>query len=137
MTPTPPVPRLGRTALLLVCLAALGAGPVRPAAAQTPDTVREMRLAADGTTVEIEVESTLEFAVRAEIAVLRIGKEEFTLSRSPADGSLHRLIFLVPAASFRALPDGAWMQVQYGRGEGRDPRRLGSLNKAALKAGPR
>jgi hypothetical protein len=137
MTPAPCVPRRGWTAALLLLLAALGTAPPGTARAQPLDTVREMRLVAGGATVEIEVESRLEFPVRAEIAVLRIGTEEFTLSRPPADGSLHRLIFLVPAARFRALPDRAPMQVQYGPGEGRDARRVGLLDKAALKGDPR
>jgi hypothetical protein len=117
---------------IVACVVTPGVAGV-PLGAQPSATIREIRALPDDKLVEIEVESAEEFPVRAEIAVLRVGTEEFSLSRPPADGSLHRLIFLVPAARFGALPDGAPVRLQYGLGADREGRSLGTLDKRALK----
>src|SRR5688500_10035884 len=87
-------------------------------AAQQPDdkrvnTVRSIR--AVGAEVEIELHSTVEFPVRDEVVILRIGNRDISKSRPPADGSLNTLIFSLAGADFDRLPDGAPMTVRYGK----------------------
>jgi hypothetical protein len=88
------------------------------------NTVRSVRsvappagVAAAAAEVEIELHSSHEFPIRAEVVVLRIGSSDFMKSRSPADGSLNTLIFSVPADEFAQLSNGAQMTVRYGRRE--------------------
>jgi hypothetical protein len=80
--------------------------------------------------VEIEVQSPRAFPVRDEITVLRIGMQEFLLSRYSDGGDTHVLIFTLTPEEFAATVDGALVVVQYGRGEQRDRWDLGRLNKA-------
>lgn len=100
----------------------LGAWTV--AGAQGANVVREIRLGPE--VVEIELESTEEFPVISNVTVLRIGDKEFLLNRAPADGSLHRLIFMIPAAEYAGLGQGAAMRLYHGRevARGRDFGRL-------------
>lgn len=98
---------LSRLAILAVAVLGL---PVL-AAAQDVNTVKAIR--AVDSTVEIELESSKQFEIRNDIIVLRIGDKEFTRSKTPKNGSLHRLIFMVPANDFAALPDGAEMNVSF------------------------
>jgi hypothetical protein len=80
--------------------------------------------------VELEVQSQRAFPVRNEITVLRIGTQEFLLSRYPETGDTHSLIFTLTPDEFAAVPDGAPVVVQYGRGDQTDRWDLGKLNKA-------
>lgn len=122
---------------LLACLVLSAA--VASAQGGKPDvnTVKSVR-AVDGA-IEIELHSSREFPVRDEVVVLRIGTKEFLRSRSPADGSLNTLIFIVSTEDFDALADGEPLVVKYGRSkDGTDaPERdhgprwnFGRLNKA-------
>ena len=81
------------------------------AGAQEVNTVKSVR--AVGNSVEIELESSKQFEVRDDLIVLRIGDQDFSLSKTPKDGSLNRLIFMLPAKAFEALPDGAAMTVSF------------------------
>jgi hypothetical protein len=67
--------------------------------------------------VEIEIHSTREFPIRDQVVVLRVGDKEFLRSKTPANGSLNTLIFMLTPAQFDALADGAAMTVKYGRGQ--------------------
>ena len=96
-----------KTALLMVTFLAL---PVL-AAAQDVNTVRSMR--AVGNNVEIELESSKPFEIRNDLIVLKIGNKEFSRSKSPKDGSLNRLIFMIPTSAFEALADGEAMVVSF------------------------
>ncbi len=81
------------------------------AAAQDVNTVKSMR--AVGNNVEIELESSKQFEIRDDLIVLRIGNKEFSRSKSPKDGSLNRLIFMIPASAFEQLADGEAMTVSF------------------------
>lgn len=83
--------------------------------------------------MELEVQSQRAFAVRNEIAVLRIGTEEFMLSRYPETGDTHILIFTLTSDEFAAVADGAPVVVQYGRGDQADRWDLGKLTKSLRK----
>ena len=96
-----------KTALLMVTFLAL---PVL-AAAQDVNTVKSMR--AVGSNVEIELESSKQFEIRNDLIVLKIGNKEFSRSKSPKDGSLNRLIFIIPASAFEELADGDAMTVSF------------------------
>ena len=65
--------------------------------------------------VEIEVHSSREFPIRDQVVVLRIGDKEFLRSKTPENGSLNTLIFMLTPTQFAALTDGAAMTVKYGR----------------------
>ena len=96
-----------KTALFMAALLAL---PVL-AGAQEVNTVKAIR--AVDNTVEIELESSKQFEVRNDLIVLRIGNREFSRSKSPKDGSLNRLIFMLPGKDFAALADGEAMSVYF------------------------
>ena len=93
--------------------------------------------------IEIELQSSREFPVRDQIVVLRIGTRDFLRSRSPSDGSLNTLIFMLTPDDFSQLADGDAMSVRYGldysdqpsaQPSGTDNARwdFGPLNKALL-----
>lgn len=67
--------------------------------------------------IEIELHSSREFPILNQVVVLRVGTRDFFKSRTPEDGSLHTLIFSVPADVFDDLPDGAGLTVRFGKGE--------------------
>jgi hypothetical protein len=89
---------------------------------------------AGATVVEIELQSSLEFPVRDEIVILRIGSADFRISRSPDDGRLDTLFFVLSQDDFDQLPDGASMEVRYGTTDAGGHRwRFGKLNKSLLQ----
>jgi hypothetical protein len=105
-----------RLGALLTCLLLSGV----MAAAQAPqadvNTVKSIRTV--NGVVEVELHSSREFPIRDEVVVLRIGKKEFLRSRSPEDGSLKTLIFMIDPDQFDSLADGEEMTVTYGRSKG-------------------
>ncbi len=78
--------------------------------------------------VEIELRSTREF-LQSDLPVLRIGGQEFTLSRYPEDGDMKTLIFMLTSEEFNKLASGGRVKFQYGRGERNSGRDFGRLNK--------
>lgn len=91
------------------------------AAAQAPAVNTIKRIQTVDGVVEIEVHSTRDFPIRDQVVVLRVGDKEFLRSKTPENGSLNTLIFMLTPAQFDALTDGAAMTVKYGRdrdGEG-------------------
>jgi hypothetical protein len=102
-----------RLGALLPCLLLSGV----MAAAQAPqadvNTVKSIRTV--NGVVEVELHSSREFPIRDEVVVLKIGSHEFQRSRSPQDGSLKTLIFMLTPEEFDALVDGEQMTVKYGR----------------------
>ena len=99
--------------------------------AQAVNTVSGVRAVGSG--VEIEVHSTTEFPVRANIVVLRIGGKEFTRSRNPADGSLNTLIFTLTQGEFAQVNQGDAVSVYYGHGDTGDRWNFGAFNKAMTR----
>ncbi len=86
--------------------------------------------------VEITVWSVKRFPVRNELAVLRIGKKEFTRSRYPDNGDTHTLVFTLTKEEFDRTSDGDSVRVYYGLGGGNpnDPNQwdFGFLDKRVL-----
>jgi hypothetical protein len=112
--------RGGRVAgALVICLLAFGL--LAAAQAPRPDVNTVKRIQTVDGVVEIEIQSNREFPIRDQVVVLRIGDKEFLRSKTPENGSLKTLIFMLTPAQFDSLVDGAQMTVKYGRdrnGEG-------------------
>jgi hypothetical protein len=90
--------------------------------------------------VEIEVNSTRPFPVRALRPVLKVGGREFLISRYPDDGRHDTIFFLLSESEFSDLPDGAEVVIQYDRGAVTHPRshwQAGELDKTLLERGQR
>lgn len=64
--------------------------------------------------VEIEVQSDREFPVRNELVMLRIGAQQFMLSRYSENGDTHTLIFTLTLDEFAKTSSGDLLTVQYG-----------------------
>ena len=127
--------------VLLFCLVSFSAFVT----AQDVNVVKSIRtvVAAAGSTsaptIEVELNSSREFPIRDEVVILRIGTRDIFRSRTPSDGSLNTLIFMLTADEFAQIADGADMSVRYGkdlrggRAAVRNPRwNFGKLNKALL-----
>jgi len=88
-----------------------------------------------GNQVEIELQSDSPF-IQSELPVLRIGDQEFTISRAPDDGDLNIRIFRLEREDFAQANTGDPVVYQYGRGEGRGEGRgardFGRLDKSKL-----
>ena len=98
------------------------------ALAQAPENVlKSIKTVKSG--VEIEIHSKRPF-LQSDLPMLRIGEQEFTRSRAPEDGDLNTLIFMLTAEDFAKLKDGDRVIFQFGRGEGRNQRDFGRLDKA-------
>jgi len=119
--------------LWAIALLVLGAPAVRGQG--DVNTIRSIESVA-GQRIEIEVHSTREFPVRDEIVILRVGTQEFTLSRSPADGSLHTLIFRLTPAEWAGTKTGDAVLLYFGQDDPKDTANrwvFGSLDKSKLK----
>lgn len=84
------------------------------------------------TGVEIELLSSKGFPVRDELPVLRIGGQEFLLSRYTEDGDTHALIFTLTEEAFAKTKTGDEVTLQYGRGESNARWNFGRLDKSLL-----
>lgn len=82
---------------------------------EKPSEVHEVRASVrrSGDIVEVEVLADQPFRFGAMPAVLVVGDRTFSRSRHPPDGRLDTLIFMIDAAEFDALEDGAEASVGY------------------------
>src|SRR5262249_12686037 len=102
-----------------------------PAAApQGNNTIKS--IATVGQTVEITVDSTIEFDVRDELVVLVIGDQKFTTNRSPEDGNLKELIFVLTLDEWNQVATGDPVSVQFGQDDPSDHWNFGTLDKSLL-----
>lgn len=92
-----------------------GRSPARCPSNTGNESNRMVRVATEGEIVEIELSSTVPFPTRALRPVLRIGSQEFLLSRNPDDGRLDTLIFTVPAVDFPSLNAGDDVVLYHGQ----------------------
>jgi hypothetical protein len=65
--------------------------------------------------------------------VLRIGDQQFDVSRYSDDGSTDRLTFVLTQAEFESLKQGDQISVQYGYGQNGNGWRFGGIDKNMLK----
>jgi hypothetical protein len=99
------------------------------------NTIQSIKSVA-GPWIEIEVHSTREFPVRDELVILRVGTQEFTISRSPEDGSLNTLIFRLTPGQWAGTKTGDAVVLYYGQDDPKDTDNrwvFGSLDKSKLK----
>lgn len=83
--------------------------------------------------VEVVVNSAVPFPVRDELAVLKIGNQEFSISRYPDTGENNTLIFTLTVQQFASTNEGDPISVQYGSGEAVGVQwSFGPLSKAAI-----
>ncbi len=82
--------------------------------------------------VEIELYSPRGFPATDARPVLRIGAQEFIISRYPDDGRLDTLIFSLPTQAFSHLQDGTPVMVYYSPGSVTHHWEFGKLNKRRL-----
>jgi hypothetical protein len=85
-----------------------------------------------GANVEITVKSVQEFDVRDDLVALQIGTQNFSNSRSPADGDTHTLIFVLTQAEWDSLATGDSITVGWGSDAASNPRNFGTLDKSML-----
>ena len=128
----PPIPALSaRGRVSSLALVALGSLLFfAPAAAQVTNTIKSITTV--GQTVEITVNSTIPFDVRDELVVLIIGDQEFTTSRSPEDGNLNELIFVLTLDEWNQVATGDPVSVQFGQDDPSDHWNFGTLDKSLL-----
>ena len=110
----------------LVCL--LLAAPVL--LAQGTGNIKSIKSV--GSNVEITVTSGQEFEVRNEGVILQIGDSAFSNSRSPDDGDLHVLTFVLTSQEFDQLSSGDPVTVRFGSDPSNDRRNCGKLDKSIL-----
>jgi len=97
--------------------------------------VKSMRqVSVSGTNVvEMELKSNRLLLPKGELLILRIGDQEFGLSRYPQSGDTSTVTFTLTAEEFAQLQDGASLTVQYGSGPNRPGWNFGKINKGQLK----
>jgi hypothetical protein len=83
--------------------------------------------------VELSLNSNRPFLPMGEILVLRIGAQEFDISRYAGDGSTNQITFVLTAAEFAAVKQGDQISVRYGDGANGRIWRFGGVDKNMLK----
>ncbi|HJZ81287.1 MAG TPA: hypothetical protein VKD91_13115 [Pyrinomonadaceae bacterium] len=95
-------------------------------------SMRSVQSATLGDTVEIELSSNREFLPQGEMLVLRIGSEEFNLSRYPDTGETSTVVFTLTAQEFAGISQGDSVGVQYGSGPNYNGWNFGKVDKTML-----
>jgi len=95
-------------------------------------SMRSVQSTVLGNTVEIELTSNREFLPQGEMLVLRIGSQDFSLSRYPATGETNTIVFTLTAEEFARLSQGDPMHVQYGNGPSYKAWNFGRVDKSML-----
>jgi hypothetical protein len=95
-------------------------------------SVRSVQTAVLGNTVEIELNSNREFLPQGEMLVLRIGSQEFNLSRYPNTGETGRVVFMLSADEWARISQGDPVSVQYGSGTNYNGWNFGRVDKNML-----
>ena len=83
--------------------------------------------------VEVEVSSDTPFPVMNELWTLKIGNQNFVLSRYPDSGDTHTLIFVLTPEEWDSTSSGDAVFVQAGREGASDVWVFGALDKSQLK----
>jgi hypothetical protein len=95
-------------------------------------SVRSAQSATLGSTVDIELNSNREFLPQGEMLVLRIGSQEFNLSRYPATGETTTVTFTLTADEWSRVSQGDPVAVQYGSGTNYNGWDFGKVDKTML-----
>lgn len=83
--------------------------------------------------VEITLNSNRPFLPTGEMLVLRVGGQEFDVSRYSANGSTNQITFVLTQAEFSSLRQGEQISVQYGDGGNGRIWRFGTVDKNMVK----
>jgi len=83
--------------------------------------------------VEITLNSNRQFLPKGEILVLRVGEQEFDLSRYSNNRSTDQVTFVLTQVEFASLKQGDQISVQYGDGGNGRIWRFGNIDKNMLK----
>src|SRR5262245_889764 len=83
--------------------------------------------------VEIELTSNREFLPMGEMLTLKVGSQEFGLSRYGEDGSTNRVIFTLTTEQWSLISTSDPVVVQYGAGAGAGSRNFGHIDKHMLR----
>jgi hypothetical protein len=84
-------------------------------------------------TIEIELTSNRRFLPHGELLVLRIGRQEFDVSRYRTDGGTNRVIFTLTAAEFAQVAAGDAMSVHCGANASGNGWNFGKIDKSILR----
>jgi hypothetical protein len=95
-------------------------------------SIRSVQSTTLGSAVEIEVNSNREFLPQGEMLVLRIGSQDFSLSKYPATGETSTVIFTLTAEEFARVSQGDSVRVQYGNGPTYSGWNFGRVDKTIL-----
>ena len=95
-------------------------------------SMRSVQSASLGNAVEIELNSSREFLPQGEMLVLRIGAQEFSLSRYLNTGETNTVVFTLTAEEFARISQGDAVKVQYGSGGNYTGWNFGKVDKNML-----
>lgn len=128
--------RSGTTTLLTdPVILASDEAPVDTGSTNDDNQVKSIRQVSIGGTsaIQIELKSNREFLPKGMLLVLRIGEQEFGVSRYPQSGETTTVTFTLTPEQFAQIQDGSTITVQYGSGANRPGWRFGKINKGQLK----
>jgi hypothetical protein len=94
---------------------------------------RSSQLIPNQSGVEIELTSNREFLPQGEMLVLKVGSQEFGLSRYGDDGSTNRVIFTLTTEQWSLINNGDPVVIKYGASAGADSRNFGHIDKNMLR----
>ena len=95
--------------------------------------MRTVASASGDTGVEIELSSNRGFLPNGELLVLRIGSQEFNVSRYRTDGDTRTVIFTLTSQEFEGVATGDAISVHYGAGAEGKGWSFGPVDKKMLK----
>jgi hypothetical protein len=95
-------------------------------------SMRSVQSATLGNVVEIELGSNREFLPQGEMLVLRIGSQEFNLSRYPNSGETTTVVFTLTADEWSRVSQSDPVAVQYGSGTNYNGWSFGKIDKNLL-----
>jgi len=95
-------------------------------------SMRSVQSATLGNTVEIELSSNREFLPQGEMLVLRIGSQEFNMSRYPNSGETNTIVFMLTSEEFARVSQGDPVKVQYGSEGNFNGWNFGKVDKGML-----
>ena len=95
-------------------------------------SMRSVQSATLGNAVEIELSSNREFLPQGELLVLRIGSQEFSLSRYPNTGETTTVVFTLTADEWSRVSQSDPVAVQYGNGTNYNGWNFGKVDKTML-----
>ena len=82
-------------------------------------SMRSVESSAGENVVEIELTSNREFLPQGEMLALRIGSQQFNLSRYPSTGETTRVVFTLTSEEFAQISQGDPVRVEYAGGANR------------------